>query len=442
MTRSRLYIIVCALLLACPASAQYETGGVVKTILSNGLTILIREEPEARTAAIKVFVRVGAQDERESPGIGQLLAGSILAGTETRSSAKLARLVSEVGGNFQASWHWDYIEVYAVTIPELCDDTIALLSDSIRNSRLDGDALEYSRAALLKSISRQDEDAFNSAHTALSRVIHRGSPYDRCYLGDEEKIKAVTREQLKAFYEKNFTADRTIISVVGNVKASSVSRKVEACFLNMPRGRVRTGDGPSYITSMGELAVEHPGPATYVLMGYPVPGVEDAEYPAASIANTLLGGNKSSLLFRSLREDRGLGYQVGSLYPAMRRASHIALFAGLDSSRTDAAVLQEVRETMLAQVRILCEGGFTDDDLERAKRFLIGHHALKRERTRDRAHSLGWCEAIGLGYQYDFQYSANIRRVSRQDVLDFCRRHLTSTPSMVVQSPSGALASD
>ena len=431
--RARNPIILLALLLAMPLQAAYETGGVTKSILSNGVTILVRSQPEAKVAAIEIFIRLGAADEDSAnTGIGQLLAGSILAGTETRSATKLARLISEVGGNFHAQWQWNYLEVYAVTVPAMCEETIALLSDSIQNSKLDGEAVEYSRSAVLKEISRMEADPFNTAYTALRKLVQRNSDYDRAFLGDPDKLRTISRQQIKAFYEKNVTADRMVISIVGDVDAMKVIRKAEICFSNIPRGRTASGAEISP-TGTGELTIEKPGPATYVLLGYPAPGLDSPDYEAMCIANVLLGGNKSSLLFRTLREERGLGYQVGSLYPPLEKGSHLALYLGMDSARATPEALTAVKDAMVKQVAAIKSGSFTDDDLERAKRYLIGSHALKHERARDRAFNLGWHEAVGLGYQYDFQYASKIKAVTREDVIRVCEQ-LPDQPTVVMLS--------
>ncbi|HUV04411.1 MAG TPA: pitrilysin family protein [Armatimonadota bacterium] len=428
-------MLVVGMLLAavCPGRAAYETGGVVKAILSNGLTVLVRPEPEAGVAAIEVFVRVGAPDEDAlNAGIGQLLAGSILAGTKSRSATKLARLVSEVGGNFHAVWQWNYLEVFAVTLPQTCEETFGLLADSILNSKLDLAALEYSRAAILREAERQ-EDPFNCAYTALRRLIQPGTPYDRPYLGDPEKIQEINQQELAKFYEDHFSADRVVISIVGNVDPQRVIRKVETYFGNMKRS-ARSPEGKMDARwGTGNLTIEKAGSASYVLLGYPAPGVDDQDYPAMCVANVLLGGNKSSLLFTKLREERGLGYQVGSVYPSLRFGSHIAAYLGMDSSRGTPDAIKAVQDAMLEQVDVLRSGRFADDDLERAKRFLIGNHALRHERTRDRAHYLGWHEVMGLGYQYDFQYSSNVKRVTREDVTRVCSRFL-GEPTWVILS--------
>lgn len=431
--------LVCSLLslvflFARPAQAAYETGGVVKTFLSNGVTVLMRKEPDAKIVAIEIFVRIGAADEDASnAGIGQLVAGSILAGTETRSAAKLARLTSEVGGNFHAVWQPNYLEIYAVTLPDMADDAVSLLADSVQNSKFDQSAVDYARAAIAKESKRQADDAFTSAYGALRRLVQHGSVYDRPYLGDPETLKGVTREQLKAFYERNLSADRVVISVVGNVDFEKVSRKIEVCFGRMPRIPARPAKETASVSGR-EVRIERPGPEAYLMVGYPAPGVESPDYAAMCVANVLLGGNKSSLMFRNLREQRGLAYRIGSTYPVLRGGSHVAAYLGMDSARAAPDALNVARDGILEQVQTLRSGAFTDDDLERAKRYLMGNHALQHQRVRDRALLLGRFEVLGLGYQHDFRFPDRVREVTREKLLDVCTRYLNS-PSVVILAP-------
>lgn len=417
-------ILATFLSLQAGAGAVYETGGVTKQILANGVTLLIHPEEGSRVAAIQVFIRTGAADETPAnAGIGQLLAGSILAGTTTHSNIKLARLVSGVGGNIHSIWQWNYLEVHAVTLPSFCEEAISLIADSIKNSRLDSVAIEYSRSSILKQIKEQEEDPFNKAYTAIRGALHNGGIYGRSYLGSPSALQAISRNQIADFYERNFSADRIVISVVGDVDPASVERQVGISFGNMPRFRTHAQPTQPQYTPR-EISIESTTPASYVMVGYPAPGLDGPDYAPMCVANVLLGGNKSSLLFTELRERQGIGYQVGSLYPALRWASHLVAYVGLDAGRCTPETVKSVKETILHKVAELRSGAFSDADLMRAKGYLIGRHALSHERTRDRAFALGWAEAIGLGYQSDFLYADRVRAVTREDVLRAAKKYL------------------
>lgn len=437
MFRRKLLELTIYLAIVCTASGRLSAAiptGVTKVILSNGLTVLIRPEPDARIVAMEVFIRVGAADENESnAGIGHLLAGSILAGSKFRSPEKFAKLISEMGGSFHSVWYWDHVEVYAVTAPQTYEEAIGLLADSIINSRLDSASIERSRQMLLREASTQQDDAFNHAYTALRRLVHNGTPYDRPYLGNPANIKVISEQEVQRFYEQNVGANRIVISIVGNVDVERVIKRVNVCFGNMKR-LPRLQEPQEAFASHGlKQTIEKTGTTTYVLLGYPAPGVDSADYAAMSVANVLLGGSKSSLLFTKLREEQGLGYQIGSLYPSLKSQSHLVAYIGLDSTRATPEAIELVQSTMLKQVEALRTGEFSDEALERAKRFLIGHHALAHERTRDRAFYIGYYEAIGLGYQFDFTYPERIRQVTKEDITRITDRFL-SEPSWVVLS--------
>jgi predicted Zn-dependent peptidase len=424
--------VLLSMLLSLPASASYETGGVSKSILSNGVTLLVKPEPDAHVAAIEIFVGVGAQNEDKSEtGIGQLLACSILAGTTTRSTIRLAKLVQEAGGNFHSVWQWNYTEIYAVTLPESCDEGISLLADSIQNAALDPLAVEFSKGTIAKEIRQQDEDTFNSAYTALRKLLHPGSAYGRSYIGDPAKIQSITQQQLNEFYRSNYSPDRIVVSVVGKVDPVEVEHRVSVCFRNMDIRAEHPEQSAAPSRDESKSTVHADSEAAYIMLGYLAPGVDDPDYLPMCVANVLLGGNKSSLLFRKLREDQGLGYQVGSEYPALLGPSHLVAYLGMDASQARQPVIDRVVASIGEQVKFLQAGSFSDDDLERAKRYLIGHHALEHERARDRAFYLGWAEIMGLGYQYDFLYADDIKKVTRADVIRVCNRYLVK-PSQVV----------
>lgn len=476
---SRLVATAVLLLLAVlPAAAQTRTG-VEKTILSNGLTLLVKKEPDARTAAIEVFIRVGAAQEDESTaGIGHLLAGSLLAGTQGRSPRKLAQLVSEVGGNFHAVWQWDYIEIYAVTLPELCGDAISLLSECVRSPSFDPDAIDRARSAVLRQTLASKDNQYSAAYSALVAQVHKGNRYGRPYLGSPDVIRGITRAQLEAFYRKHVIPSSIVISVAGNVDPMRISRTVEARFGGMDYTPQRPAAAQYSPGAYGDEppAEQEETAASYVMIGWPAPGTASPDYAAACIANALLGGNKSARMFTKLREEQGIGYHVGSVHPMLKDAGHIAAYVGLASATPlpasgegmvegapgstpspfegegrgegdtpiatspskregrgegDADRVRQVRDSILAIAADLAAGRFTDEEMDLAKRYLIGSHALSHERTRDRAQYIGLYEALGLGWRYDLDYAAAIRSVTRADLERVCREVFTRSPSTV-----------
>ena len=148
-----------------------------------------------------------------------------------------------------------------------------------------------------------------------------------------------------------------------------MANKAEVCFRNMDeKDSSQTGGNTAFAAKPG-VVVKTQSAATYIMAGFPSPGIEDKDYLPMCLGNALLGGSKSSLLFTKLREEKGLGYQVGSQYPALSGASSTVAFLGMDLARATPETVKGIENTIQEQVKALCEGRFADSDLERAKIF-------------------------------------------------------------------------
>ena len=111
----------------------------------------------------------------------------------------------------------------------------------------------------------------------------------------------------------------------------------------------------------------------------------------------------------------------------------------MDSTQATPDVVKSIEADMTEQVKSLRDGHFSDTDLERAKQYLIGKHALSHERIRDRAHYLGWSETMGMGYQSDLPvcYGESMVRVTKADVIRACARYLSDPTTLVYLGESG-----
>lgn len=182
------------------ASAEYQRP--VKTIFSNGLTLIVKPEPEASTVAIEIFIRIeGNSEDKNTQGLGHLLAASILGGTKSRSPSKVARLFSEVGGSFHAVWQWDYLEIYGLTVPEMCNEALALLADSVRKPAFYPEVIEYARSAVLKQAKAFESDPFSAAYAKLRKAFYLTGPYKHIFVEDTQAASRLSREQLEAFHK-------------------------------------------------------------------------------------------------------------------------------------------------------------------------------------------------------------------------------------------------
>jgi zinc protease len=143
-------------------------------------------------------------------------------------------------------------------------------------------------------------------------------------------------------------------------------------------------------------------------------------------------------MFRELRQKRGMGYDVGVMYPRFRYQSHLVAYVITDpfkmslSSFTPTMVLDEVKAALLEQVNTLQTKQLSSKDLQRAKGYTIGSYSLTHQHLIDRAFQLAWLETTGLGYETYKSFPDAIEKVTAEDVKRVANKYFTNSASVLL----------
>src|SRR2546429_8822287 len=91
-----------------------------RTVLPNGLTVLVQEDRSAPVVAIVTYVKVGYFDETdEQNGLAHALEHMFFKGTEKRGVGDIARERKESGGYLNAHKIYDNT-TYSTVLPSTC----------------------------------------------------------------------------------------------------------------------------------------------------------------------------------------------------------------------------------------------------------------------------------------------------------------------------------
>jgi len=442
MLSMRIILIILVLCLVIPGVVMAaEAAPYTKTVMPNGLTVIVKPEESAGIVAIEVFIKVGAAEERESnAGIGNLVAHTLLTSTRNRRAEKVAAIADEVGGNLQTVWHPDYTEIKAITTVSGFDDAVILLSDILNNASFEQKWVDKARQEILTEIATDGDDIFNTTYKQIRQNLYRDNPYHRTPSGYERVLKTITPEDLQQFYSRYYVPNNIVISIAGDVKPEYVLDRFRMAFagrssVQLPKQRPIPEE--TLAESKCEL-LERPIGAAYIMFGFLAPAVTSQDYPAARVAAAALGSGKGSRMFQNLREKQGLAYELGCIYPMLKLQSHILVYLITDPYRrvypgfTIEMVLEDAKNAVLAEITKIQNEPLTPQELERAKRYTIGTYALSHQRIIDRAFHLGWLEAIGLGCEYDSDYASKIEAVTAADVQRVAKKYFNNYAMTIV----------
>ena len=221
-----------------------------------------------------------------------------------------------------------------------------------------------------------------------------------------------------------------VLAVSGQVPPGPVVKAAERLFGKLePSGRDQAETPPATAPVGGRRVIERPAQEAQVLIGYPGPGIGDPAYPATRVLGALLGGGMAGRLFVELRDNRGLAYSLGVLAPYRTGPGLFLAYLGTERHNAAAAEAETLHE--LERVRAAPP---SEEELQRAKAYVLGQLALDRRTNARQAWYLAFFEAVGAGGDFPQRYAKAIETVTPADVLEAARRYLVN-PTIVVLLP-------
>src|SRR5207248_3876653 len=194
--------------------------GEIQTIeLSNGLRVLVREDPRLPLVSMAAVFRGGLLAETAATnGITRLMAKTLLKGTKTRTAEEIADAIEAVGGSIGSDAGNNSFSVAVdVTQPDL-ELGVEILADVLLNATMPETALEREREVQLAGIKEDEEQLTTVARNILREALFLDHPYALRGKGSTDSVAKLNRRDVLAFRDRYLVGRNGVISIFGNVK--------------------------------------------------------------------------------------------------------------------------------------------------------------------------------------------------------------------------------
>ena len=440
----------CLLLGAAPAalppaggaSAGFRVPAPVKTILKNGLTVLVLERRSIPLVQFQLMVRSGStSDPAGKEGTAALVARLLKRGTRTRSASQFFEEVEFVGGTIETTATVDASFVRGEFAARDVEVGFNLLADLVLNPEFRPGEVDKEKRLGLAEIVDSLDDPQNVARLAFASWLYGGHPYGRPADGTRRSLPSITRDDVAGFYEARYAPNNAVLAIVGDIDAAQATQRAERYFSSWKRRTVpelKVGEAQS-VRGRKILLVDKTD-ATQSQIRFGNIGIRrgDPDYLALLVGNTVLGGGFTSWLVSEVRVKRGLTYSIGSRVEAQRNAGsfYISTFSKNDS------VLETIK-VCFDQVRRLRGGDVPEEDLEKARSYLAGVYPLQIESPEDLTAEILNVDLYGLYPDYINQYQKRVRAVTADAVKRVAARRLPlGDLAIVVVGPAQVLKKD
>lgn len=418
-------------------TTQLQNQPIQRTVLSNGITVLVAENPVADIIAARLFIKAGSSWEAPTQaGLAHLLSNTITKGTQKLSSFEIGDRVESLGASLSTDAAGDYFVLSLKTVTADMPSMLELAGQILRLPTFPEMEVELEQRLTLQSIRSQQEQPFTIAFDKLRQAMYQNHPYAMSALGTHETVSNLTKEDLHQFHQTHFRPDNLVISVAGRVTLECAISTIEEVFgdWQKPTTPLPTLNFPSLTSAPYPTMTAKQTQQSIVMLGYLAPAVRERDYTALKLLSTYLGNGLSSRLFVELREKRGLAYDVSAFYPTRQDVAQFVVYMGTAPENTAIA-----RAGLQTEVDLLCSAELSESALQTAKNKLLGQYALGKQTNAQIAQVYGWYESIGLGIEFDTKFQQQVSEVTTADTLRAANRYFTN-PYISIVGPETALS--
>ncbi len=405
-----------------------EAGEIQKFELSNGLRLLVREDPRLPLVSAVVSFKTGLLAETpEDNGITRLLAKTLLKGTQSRSAEQIAEQIEAVGGSISSDGGNNSLSVAVrVMTPDLTLG-LELMGEVLREAIIPEKSVLREKEAQLAGIKAQEEEVTTVARNLLRSHLLPGHPYSLRSLGSPESVARISRTDLLAFRDRYLVGRNGVIAVFGNVSALEVKALVERALGSLPAGEEALVNPPQPEPLLQSIEVtEIKNKAQAILMvGYHGADLFSPERAALELIDEA-SSDLGSRFFVRIREQLGLAYFVGSSHAMGLAKGPFVFYLG-----TDPLKLTAVKAELLDEIAKLGADGLTAQELARAKEKLLGQQDIRNQSNDAFAFSAALDELYGLGFAYYRQLRSEVEAITVEEVRAVARKYFVDQPAVI-----------
>ena len=352
---------------------------------ANGIRLIHKEVP-SKLGHLGVLLNTGSRDEAEEEhGIAHFIEHSIFKGTKKRKAFHVLSRMEDVGGELNAYTTKEETALFATFLGEYYERATELLSDILFQSTYPEKELEREKEVVMEEINSYKDSPSELIFDEFEELVYDGHPIARNILGTPEKLRSFHKPDIYRFIENNYHTDHIVISSVGNISFTKLVHLCEKYFGSIPpslRNKERQ-KFENYIPSEKILTKD-------TFQAHCVIGNTgfDSNHPQRTILvllNSLLGGHSmNSRLNLSLRERRGIAYNVESNFTPYTDIGLFSVYFGTDKENLEKAIsivyseFQKLKHNKLGPVQLL-----------KAKKQLIGQLAISVENREELMLAIG-----------------------------------------------------
>ena len=415
-----------------------------KYVLDNGLTVVLHEDNSDPLVHVDVTYHVGSgREEIGKSGFAHFFEHMMFQGSENVGDEQHFKLVTEAGGTMNGTTNSDRTN-YFQTVPAnqlekmlwLEADRMGFLVDAVTQEKF-----EVQRETVKNERGQRiDNRPYGRLNERVSAALYpAGHPYSWPVIGYMEDLNRVDVNDLKAFFLRWYGPNNATVTIGGDIDVEQTLTLVKKYFGSIPRGPEVDMPEKTKVTLDADryISMEDNVHLPLVYMSYPTVSVRHEDEAPLDVLSSILGGGKTSLLYKNLVKNQ-LAVQASVSHPCAELACTFNLLAlpHPASGKNLADIEKIIRDTLVE----FEQRGVQDDDLKQVKADMEAGFIFGLQSVSGKVSALAANETFTGNPNYIEQDIARYNNVTKADVMRVYNQYIKGKHAVIMSVvPKGKL---
>jgi len=385
---------------------------IEKIKLSSGVTLIFRTNKSTPILNARAAALGGLRaEDQEHLGSSDLLSRVWTSGTKSLSELEIQNKIENMAGGISAFSGRNSVGLNMQTLSPFESEAIELFSEVLVAPVLNSQSIEREKHMMQEALRSRDDNPAQVASLLFLQALFAGHPYANDMMGTQESIARLDKNYLERHLKTMLNLDNMMIVVTGDANKAKWISALEKASQQLSHGSHLKTHFEHQATGVEVRKFKLMNKEqTHILLGYKGLTIDDPRRHALQVMQSILAG-QGGRLFLELRDKESLAYTVSPMHMDGIDTGYFGAYIGCSPEKGKKAIsMLEVEFEKLVDKKI------ADDELARAKKYLIGRHDIDLQRNSTIGSSLLFNELYGIDCSETFKFADRINQVSPQDV--------------------------
>ena len=397
-----------------PKQFQVSGKNFLETTLDSGMKVLFKKVIGKPTIGIALSINASQLHEtQKNRGINLLTGGLMLYGNKKKNHDQFLNFCTTNGINFGISPGQETTTIRLKCFQDVLPMSLELLSDVVSNPTFPKDYFENLKQTYISNLDRIKDYPQYYALKLWKEMIFGKQSNLLNKEGTKSSLQRISRNQIRNWHQNYFRVRNMTLSVVGDFNFQNTLMNLQKLFPAQKNNSKMTSAEAILSPSLQKFKKRDQKQNQSIINvgGFGCSSLEFEKNTAFHVLAQIIGGDTNSILFRELREKKGLAYSVDFEFSSIKELGYFMASVIVDKKNESEVIYQII--SILGDIR---KNGITKEDLEKTKNYIRGQRLLEEESMLAQAHIISVLEATGFGYEHYLKREERLQKVNLDSI--------------------------